>query len=1049
MLQLFSDFTLSVYENNQKYQNLTNLIIEDDTGSEFNYETIKNITLSLVSGSDKVVLGSPQYRNNTSPRSLTALYAKINFDYEIQTTHQIIVRISIPGRSSVDKTITINVLNSQDLETLTTGVHVGTLVTALYPSSNYSITENSPANSSLGQLIYKGAEQNQELYSPSSATYPITKINNVTLDSKNYFQAIDTRYDDPNFSPEYSFIISNDFKIIPNGILPSIKLKTINNDYTFFRLSDSSSQIRVHMDCYYPYGAESLGSYIYSTDWIDYSEHSKLFTEYLPLKYTYNYAAGYTYNLGFRSFGTTATSFSLSHVSIYISYRLKNPENTTKTLQFKSLLHLINKNNTTNYYTSNLTNNIDAITFPGMSSIKDEDNTTLSNLYNPQTKQSRFLINETDYLTYGLDFDIKYYVQPDGSKFQLAQIGNYTDFNIEPILTRLRTSRSFDYETEPTKIITINVLNNSDQIINSSPLTISVNDAIDGPSNIFLNTSSIIENAEINTEIGTLSVTDTSNTSIIYSVISGSSNFNISGNKLRSSVPFNYESSSTQSVTIRATNGLSGYFDKTFTINVINAAPTSISLSSVTISENASNQATVATINASDPAGGTCTFTFDTGVGSEDNNSFQIVGSLLKLAANVTLNYELKNTYSIKIKATDPGGLSYSETFTINVTNTNEAPYNLELSSNSILENSPVNTIIGLLSASDVDQNDSLIFSVLVGTSNFNISGNQLRSSVVFDYENTTSQSVTIRATDSGGLYVDKQFTINVLNVNEAPTSITISSSSILENNAIGDVIGTLSATDPENNSVTFSLDTVNDYASFSITGNQLKAATVFNRELKNLYTIRVIATDTNNNTFAQTLNISIGNRVEPPLNISLSSTQILENNLTDAIIGTLSAIDPEGGTISFSVVDGADKFNVVSVGGIWKLRASVSFDYATQAQHSVTVRATNANSEYADKTFSIEILEYIEPETVNLTNQQYTLADSGKAYVETIYDPTVVGLLIDGAALVPGSVVINSNSGQKYLKLTGNMTDYYVIPLNAKPEWVWSTSGYAIWQII
>lgn len=608
-------------------------------------------------------------------------------------------------------------------------------------------------------------------------------------------------------------------------------------------------------------------------------------------------------------------------------------------------------------------------------------------------------------------------------------------------------------------ILTISKLNSESEPYNSAKLFIYLNKTTGNQitsvnSNelvydILLTQNTISENSLIGAVIGELSIINVGNSNVTFSVIQNSTKFGIDGNVLKLVGIIDYESNPIEYVTVRATDSSSNTYDKQFAINLLNSAPTSISLSNLAIAENATNQATVATISAADPGGGTFIFSFDTGSGSEDNSSFQISGNLLKLASGVSLNYELKNTYSIKIKATDPSGLSVSQGFTINVTNINESPSDLQLTSNSILENLPINTVIGTLSTTDIDENEIFTYSVLVGTTNFNISGNQLRSSVVFDYEISPTQVVTIRATDSGGLYVDKQFTINVLNVNEAPTSITISNSSILENNAIGDVIGTLSATDPENNSVTFSLDTVNDYASFSITGNQLKAATVFNRELKNLYTIRVIATDTNNNTFAQTLNISIGNTVEPPLNISLSSTQILENNLTDAIIGTLSAIDPEGGTISFSVVDGADKFNVVTVGGIWKLRASVSFDYATQVQHSVTVRATNANSEYADKTFSIEILEYIEPETVNLTNQQYTLADSGKAYVETIYDPTVVGFLINGAALVPGSVVINSNSGQKYLKLTGNMTDYYVIPLNAKPEWVWSTSGYAIWQII
>lgn len=574
--------------------------------------------------------------------------------------------------------------------------------------------------------------------------------------------------------------------------------------------------------------------------------------------------------------------------------------------------------------------------------------------------------------------------------------------------------------------------------------------AVSGPDDIILEPSEIPENSLENTQVGSISVYG-GTAPFVFEYVSGNgdtdnSSFIIENNtiKLASGVNLNYELKNQYFIRLKVTDVENYVFEKSLTINItnVNEAPTDIVLSANSISENSSINTVIGTFTVVDPDFNPSTITVISG-----NDKFNISENTLR--SSVIFDYENSSTELVTIRATDSDGLYLDKVFTIDILPVNEAPIDILLSSNTIHENSPVNTIIGTLTGTDFDLNDNLTFSVIVNTNNFNINGDQLRSSVVFNYENTTSQSVTIRATDSSGLYVDKQFTINILNVNEAPNSITLSNASILENNAIGDVIGTLSATDPENDLVTFSLDTVNDYASFSITDNQLKAATIFNRELKNLYTIRVIATDINNNTFSQTLNIIIDNRVEPPLNISLSSTQILENNLTDAIIGTLSAIDPEGGTISFSVVDGADKFNVVSVSGIWKLRASVSFDYATQVQHSVTVRATNANSEYADKTFSIEILEYIEPEIVNLTNQDYTLADSGKAYVETIYDPTVVGILINGAALIPGSVVINSNSGQKYLKLTGNITDYYAIPLNAKSEWVWSTSGYAIWQII
>ena len=61
-----------------------------------------------------------------------------------------------------------------------------------------------------------------------------------------------------------------------------------------------------------------------------------------------------------------------------------------------------------------------------------------------------------------------------------------------------------------------------------------------------------------------------------------------------------------------------------------------------------------------------------TGTGSTDNASFTISGNTLKTAAG--FNYEVKNSYSIRVRTTDAGGLTFDKIFTISVTNTNDAP---------------------------------------------------------------------------------------------------------------------------------------------------------------------------------------------------------------------------------------------------------------------------------------------------------------------------------------------------------------------------------------
>src|SRR5205823_304279 len=118
-------------------------------------------------------------------------------------------------------------------------------------------------------------------------------------------------------------------------------------------------------------------------------------------------------------------------------------------------------------------------------------------------------------------------------------------------------------------------------------------------------------------------------------------------------------------------------FEKVFTISVtnVNEAPTDISLSSPSVAENKPSSTTVGTPFADDPdVVDTATFTLVSGAGSTDNASFSITGNTLKTSAS--FDYETKNSYSIRVRTTDGGSLTFEKVFTISVTNVNEAPVN-------------------------------------------------------------------------------------------------------------------------------------------------------------------------------------------------------------------------------------------------------------------------------------------------------------------------------------------------------------------------------------
>src|SRR5688572_14611933 len=106
----------------------------------------------------------------------------------------------------------------------------------------------------------------------------------------------------------------------------------------------------------------------------------------------------------------------------------------------------------------------------------------------------------------------------------------------------------------------------------------------------------------------------------------------------------------------------------TFTTEPPNTAPTDLALSPSSVAENEPSGTEVGTLSSTDPdSGDTHTYTLVAGAGSDDNSSFNIVGDKLKTAAS--FDYETKNSYSVRVRTTDAGGLNFENTFTIQVTN--------------------------------------------------------------------------------------------------------------------------------------------------------------------------------------------------------------------------------------------------------------------------------------------------------------------------------------------------------------------------------------------
>jgi ELWxxDGT repeat protein len=543
----------------------------------------------------------------------------------------------------------------------------------------------------------------------------------------------------------------------------------------------------------------------------------------------------------------------------------------------------------------------------------------------------------------------------------------------------LRTAASFNFEAKSSYSIRVRATDQG-SLSTEKVFTISVTNVNETPTDITLSASSIAENLASGTAVGTLSTTDpdASNT-FTYTLVSGTgstdnASFTIVGGQLRTAASFNFEAKSSYSIRVRSTDQGSLSTEKVFTISVtnVNETPTDIALSASSIAENLASGTTVGTLSTTDPdAANTFTYTLVTGTGSTDNASFTIVGGELRTAAS--FNFEAKSSYSIRVRSTDQGSLSTEKVFTIAVTNVNETPTDIALSATTIAENLASGTTVGTLSTTDPDASNTFTYTLVSGTgstdnASFTIVGGQLRTAASFNFEAKSSYSIRVRSTDQGSLSTEKVFTIAVTNVNETPTDITLSATSIAENLASGTAVGTLSTTDPDaSNTFTYTLVTgtgSTDNASFTIVGGQLRTAASFNFEAKSSYSIRVRSTDQGSLSTEKVFTISVTNVNETPTDIALSATSIAENLASGTTVGTLSTTDPDASnTFTYTLVTGTgstDNASFTIVGG--ELRTAASFDFETKNSYSIRVRATDRGGLSTEKVFTIAVTNVFEP---------------------------------------------------------------------------------------
>ncbi len=415
--------------------------------------------------------------------------------------------------------------------------------------------------------------------------------------------------------------------------------------------------------------------------------------------------------------------------------KLKGAEPAAQTLTVSSL------DGSTRDITVTVTGVNDAPVFGGdiAGALAEDSKTTTASgtlkVEDPDAGESGFATDVNVTKTYGT-FDFK------------ADSGKWT-FAIDE-----KAAQALNKDEQATETMTVTAKDGATQEIK-----VTITGAADKPTDIALTASTVQEN-KAGATIGKLATSDPDAGNTFTYTVSDDRFEVIAGElRLKAGESLDFESNATIKLDITSTDQSGLKLTKQVTINVVdvNEKPTNIALSNSGVSENSAGSS-IGTLSTADPDAAS-SFTY-----SVNDDRFQIVGNDLRLKAGQALDFETASTVSLQVTSTDQGGLSVTKDFKIQVSNANEDPTNITLSSNSVQENKE-GAVIGTLTTTDPDSGNTFTYGVN-DTARFEIVNGvlKLKAGKALDYEATKSVSVNVTSTDQGNLSVTKTIIVNVTN---------------------------------------------------------------------------------------------------------------------------------------------------------------------------------------------------------------------------------------------------------------------------------------------
>ncbi|XP_070407745.1 protocadherin gamma-A12 isoform X11 [Nothobranchius furzeri] len=407
-----------------------------------------------------------------------------------------------------------------------------------------------------------------------------------------------------------------------------------------------------------------------------------------------------------------------------------------------------------------------------------------------------------------------------------------------------------------------------------------------------------------------------------------------------------------------------------------------------------------------------------------------------ELVLDKELDREDQNELRLLLTAVDGGSPPKSGTVVIHVTvldaNDNAPVFTESVYSARLPENSPINTPVVTVSATDAD--DGVNGEVTYEFSQLSDKAGKLfsidqKSGVIFvtgdvDYEEGPRYEVMIEAKDGYGLTSEIKLIIDIIDVNDNAPLINLKSLSnpVPENAPPGTEVGIINVQDRDSEknrqvrcsiqqNVPFKLvPSIKNYYSLVTTGQ-------LDRELVSDYNITISATDEGSPPLSssKTVQLSVADiNDNPPVFEEQSySAYVSENNKPGSTLCSVSARDPDwrqNGTVIYSLlpaeVNGASVSSYLSVNGdTGVIHAVRSFDYEQLRSFKVHVMARDNGSPPLSSNVTVSV--FVSDVNDNSPQILYP-APEGSSFMTEL-----VPKAAHGGSLVSKVIAVDADSGQ------------------------------------